>query len=307
MATSLTTTYAGKEALPYYSAALLQLNSLSNGAITVKQNIVGKTVVKRGALSDTLSAAACTFSDGSTVTIDERILDPKNLQLATSICKNDFLGDWEVERMGNSAWKNISGTGVMQWLVPQVLAEGMAQLEVMIWQGVAGANAFAGFETLVAADDDVIDVSTPVAITSANVITELGRVVSATPTKVKTQADYAIRVAHNVGEAYIAALGGFGSNGLGANGFDNKGTAWFNGQPLTFNGHRVIICNGMSDDKMIAGATSNFWFGTALLSDINSTIKVVDMEDTTLDETVRIKAKFVAGVQYGAGADIVNY
>ena len=306
MATSLTTTYAGKEALPYYSAALLQLNSLSNGAITVKQNIVAKTVVKHGALSNAIKGASCSFSDASTITLTERILDPKNLALETSICKTDFLGDWEVERMGNSAWKSASSTGVMQWLLPQVLADGMAQLETMIWQGVSGASSFDGFETLLTADATVID-ELASTVTSANVITELGKVLAASPVAVKTQDDYAIRVSYNVHEAYVAALGGFAAAGVGANGYDNKGTTGYNGEALRYGGKPVIVCNGMSDNTMIAGATSNFWFGTALLSDVQSTIKTVDMEETSLDETVRIKAKFVAGVQYGQGSQIVYY
>lgn len=306
MATNLTTTYAGKLALPYFSPALLQLNSLSNGALTVKQNILGKAVVKHGLVTGGLQGETCDWNDPSTITLTERILDPKAFEIKSNICKTDFLADWEVENMGPSAWKSTGSTGLQQWLIPQLLADGMASLENMIWQGTTGANAFDGFETLFAADGNVIDVSTPVAITPATVIDEMGRVKAAMTTAMKQQPDAAILVSYSVGEAYIDALGGFASNGLGANGVDAKGTLWFNGQPLTFGGIRVIVCNGMKDGSMVGSYTSNLWFGTNLLSD-TTMIKTLDMEDKDLSNNVRFKAMFHAGVQYGDGSNVVFY
>lgn len=305
MATNLTTTYAGKLALPYFSPALLQLNSLSNGSLTVKQNILGKAVVKHGLVTGGLQGETCDWNDPSTITITERILDPKAFEIKSNICKTDFLADWEVENMGNSAWKTTGSTGLQQWLIPQLLADGMATLENMIWQGSVGADAFDGFETLFAADGDVIDV-VGTAIDASNVITEMAKVKAAMTTPMKTQPDAAILVAYNVGEAYIDALGGFGSAGLGANGIDAKGTMWFNGQPLTFGGIRIIVCNGLADNSMVGSYTSNLWFGTNLLSD-TTMIKTLDMEDRDLSNNVRFKAMFHAGVQYGDGSNVVYY
>lgn len=306
MATSLTTTYAGELALPYFSNALLQLNSLSNGTITVKQNIEGKAVVKTGALTGALKGETCDWSDPSTITINERVLDPKAMELATQICKTDFLNDWEVERMGNSAWKSMGSTGLVQWLIPQLLAGGMASLESMIHSGAAGANAFDGFETLFRADGTVVDVATPIAIDASNVIGELGRVKAAMSVAIKTQPDAIINVSYNVGEAYIDALGGFGASGLGSNGVQADGTMWFNGQPLTFGGIKVVVSNGMSDNTMYGTYVENLWFGTNLLSDMTM-VKTLDMEENDLSNNVRFKAKFHAGVQYGAGSEVVFY
>lgn len=304
MATSLTTTYAGALALPYFSPALLQLNSLSNGALTVKQNIAGKQVVKTATVTGSLKGETCDWSDPSTITIAERVLDPKAMEIATSVCKTDFLGDWEVERMGNSAWKSMGSTGLVQWLVPQLLAGGMASLETMIWQGVAGANAFDGFETLFTADATVTDV-TGTAVTAANVITELGKVKAAMSNAIKMQPDAKIIVAYNVFEAYRDALGGFNANGLGANGVNGRGPL-FNETNLTFGGIPVIAANGLADDSMVGSYTSNLWFGTNLLSDTTQ-IKTLDMEQNDLSNNVRFKAKFHAAVQYGAGSEVVYY
>lgn len=308
MATNITTTFAGSHAAPYISCALFEINSIRNGSLTVKQNIVAKTVVNKGALSASLAAAQCDFTDGSTVTITERILDPKTFEIATKLCKTDFLNDWQVEKMGNSAWKD-EPTDAVAWIAPQLLATGMEQLETMIWHGTAGANSIDGFVTLMTADADVVDVAGAAGgVTAANVIDELQKVVDAAPKAVKTKGDFQIVVAFDVFEAYKKALGGFVAN-IGAQGVNNMGTMWYSGAPgdtLSFDGYAVRTANGLQDGYMVATTVSNLWFGTAMMSDLTF-VKTVDTAETLLDNNIRFKAQFVAGVQYGCGTDVVLY
>ncbi len=63
--------------------------------------------------------------------------------------------------------------------------------------------------SLLAADSDVIDV-TGSAITSANVIAELGSIVDAIPSSLYGQEDMYVYVSQNIARAYVRALGGFG-------------------------------------------------------------------------------------------------
>ena len=77
-------------------------------------------------------------------------------------------------------------------------------------------------------------------VTAANVIDELGKIVDAAPSTILGQDDLTLYVSNNIARAYIRALGGFATN-IGANGVDNKGTTWYNGGALTFEGINIFV------------------------------------------------------------------
>lgn len=62
----------------------------------------------------------------------------------------------------------------------------------------------------------------------------------------------------------------------------------------------------MSNDVMVFAQKSNMWFGTNTAAQWNE-VATISMKNVTLDETVRFSAKFLAGVQYGFGNEIVFY
>jgi len=305
MATSITTTYAGEFAGKYISAALLSADTIEGGGITVKPNVKYKEVMKTLSTNALVKDAACDFADQSTVTLAERVLQPEEFQVNLELCKKDFHNDWEAVQMGYSAFDSLPPS-FADFLIGHIAAKVAQKTEENIWQGVtANAGEFDGFETLLEADADVIDV-TGTTVTAANVITEMGKVVDAIPTAVYGKEDLYIYASSNVARAYIRALGGFGASGLGANGVNNEGTTWFNGQDLAFDGVRIFVAPGLADNTMAAAQKSNLFFGTGLLADHNE-VKLIDMADLDGSQNVRVVMRFTAGVQYGIGADIVLY
>jgi hypothetical protein len=305
MATSITTTYAGEFAGKYVSAALLSADTIEGGGITVKPNVKYKEVMKTLSTNALVKDAACDFADQSTVTLAERILQPEEFQVNLELCKKDFHSDWEAVQMGYSAFDNLPPS-FADFLLGHVIAKVAQKTEENIWKGVtANAGEFNGFATLLAADSDVIDV-TGTSVTAANVITELGKVVDAIPTAVYGKEDLYLYVSSNVARAYVRALGGFGASGLGANGVRNEGTTWFNGQDLAFDGVKLFVAPGMTDNEIVAAQKSNLFFGTGLLADHNE-VKLIDMADLDGSQNVRVVMRFTAGVQYGIGSDIVYY
>ena len=153
---ALTKTYAGHLAAPYLKQSLLQMNALTNGFFDVKFGVIGKQVMKRAVLStDVLTDETCDFTPTSTVTIDEKLLEPKPLQVNIQMCKTDFIQDWEIENMGGSAWKNIP-TNLVDWIIPQILANALFEVEKSIYIGVdANDGEFLGLETEIALDADL--------------------------------------------------------------------------------------------------------------------------------------------------------
>ena len=168
----------------------------------------------------------------------------------------------------------------------------------------ATSGQFDGFTAKLTADTDVVDV-TGTTVTAANVIAEMWKVVDAIPTAVYGQEDLTLYVSSNVARAYIRALGGFAAT-IGANGSDNKGTQWYNGGELSFDGISIFVAKGLADDTMVAAQKSNLYFGTGLLNDQNE-VKVIDMSDIDGSQNVRVIMRFTAGVQHVFGGDIVLY
>jgi len=303
--TSITTTYAGEFAGKYVSAALLSGSTLANDLITIKPNVKFKEVMKKVATDDIVANGSCDFAATSTLTLTERILQPEEFQVNLQLCKKDFVSDWEAISMGYSAFSDLPSS-FSDFLIAHVAGKVAQKTENTIWAGTnATAGEFDGFLTTLAADGDVNDVGAGAAVTAANVVEKIGLTVDAIPSTVYGSEDLTIYVAPNVYRAYVRALGGFATN-VGAAGTDNKGTQWFNGGALTFDGINVALGQGMTSNTMVAAEKSNLFFGTGLLSD-SQEVKVIDMADIDGSQNVRIVMRYTAGIQHAIGSDIVLY
>ena len=305
--TPITTTYAGEFAGKYISAALLSGSTLANNLITIKPNVKYKEVLKKVASGDIIANASCDFTKSTGVlTLTERELQPEEFQVNLEVCKKDFVSDWEAVQMGYSAYSDLPPS-FSDFLIAHVADKVAQKVEQSIWNGTnATAGEFDGFLTTLGGDSDVNDVTTSeTSVTAANVIQELGATVDLIPSTVYGKEDLTIYVSSNVYRAYVRALGGFASQ-IGAAGTDNKGTQWFNGGALTFDGINVELAKGLPSNKMVAAEKSNLYFGTGLLSDHNE-VKVIDMADIDGSQNVRIVMRYTAGIQHGIGGDIVLY
>jgi hypothetical protein len=303
--TSITTNYAGAFASKYISAALLSANTLDKGLIEILPNVNYRTTLQKVNTNDIVKDATCDFDATSTLTLTDRILEVEPFQVNLQLCKKDYYDSWIGGQMGFSAYDSIPAS-FADFLIAHVAAKTSQKIEQNIWNGTAAsAGEFSGFLSLMTADSDVIDV-TATTVTAANVITELGKVADAIPSALYGKEDLQIFVPQNVAKAYVRALGGFGTSGLGANGVDNKGTMWYGQGDLFFDGIKVVMCNGLPSNKMVAAQASNMFFGTGLLNERNE-VRVLDMADLDGSDNIRVILRFFAGVQYGIGADVVLY
>ena len=95
MSVSITSTYAGQFAGKYIAASLLTAKTIDDGAITVLPNIKYKAAMKVGAFSNLIKNASCDFDTStSSLTLTEKVLTPKELQVNIDICKKDLHSDW---------------------------------------------------------------------------------------------------------------------------------------------------------------------------------------------------------------------
>jgi hypothetical protein len=315
LATTVTvnSTYAGSYAGDYIAAALLSASTIDDGGLTVKANIAFKEVIKKLATGSLVTAAGCDFTPNSSVTLTERIIQPVELQVNLQLCKYDFVNDWEAQQMGYGLGQTLPPK-FSDFMIAHVAAEVAQNTEFCIWQGdtTAGSNnSFDGFEKLIAAAATAGDIPaaqqvTGTTLTAANIVAELSKVVDAIPSALYGKEDLFLYIGSKAAKLYVQALGGFGANGLGANGVANMGTQWWNNGSLTVNGVKIFVCPGMSDNKMYAAQRSNLYFGTGLLNNTNE-VKVLDMADLDGSNNVRMIMRFTSGVQFGIAEDLVEY
>lgn len=305
--TSITTTYAGEFAGKYIAAALLSAPTLDKGGITIMPNVKYKQVIKRVATDGIIKNATCDFDPTSTITLTERILQPESFQVNLQLCKSDFRSDWDAIQMGYSAF-DVLPKSFADFLIAHAAEKVAAGMETSIWSGVnATAGEFAGIMTQL-----TTDASLPAAqevagttVTAANVIAELGKVVDACPSALYGKEDLTLYVSNNIYRAYVRALGGFAASGVGANGYDNKGTNQVLGD-LYFDGVRIFMANGLASNTALLAQKSNLFFATGLLNDMNE-VSVIDLASIDGSQNVRVIMRFTADAKYGFASDVVTY
>jgi hypothetical protein len=304
---SISTTYAGEFAGKYIAAALLSAPTLDKGGITIMPNVKYKQVIKRVATDDIIRNASCDFDPTSSVTLTERVLQPESFQVNLQLCKSDFRSDWDAIQMGYSAFDTLPKS-FADFLIAHAAEKVAAGMETSIWRGVnATAGQFAGIMTQLTTDA-TLPAAQEIAgttVDASNVIAQLGSIVDACPAAIYGKEDLTLYVSNNIYRAYVRALGGFAASGVGANGYDNKGTNQVLND-LYFDGVRIFMANGLANNTALLAQKSNLYFATGLLNDMNE-VKVLDMGDIDGSQNVRVVMRFTADAKYGFASDVVTY
>ena len=298
MGQSVTSNYAGEAASGYISAALLSNPTIANNEITVLNNVTYKANLRKitvaGTAGNLMADTDCNFVDSGTVTYAERVLTPKKFDVNTQICKAEFLQSWE----GANMTAGLNGTLPVEfadYILGQTAERVSQEIQQSIWNGDGATDGqFAGFQGLLAADGDVVDVAGQ-PLDADNIVAELDKVVAAIPAAVYGKDDLKIWIPTTALQYYIQSQAT-----LGYINRYNMGTDF----PLSFNGIQVCHAPGLSADRMVAGRTSNMFFGT---DGSTSEVRLLDMAELDGSDNVRIIMRFNAGVNYAFGSDMVYY
>lgn len=314
MATSITTTYAGEFAGKYVAASLLSAPTIEKGGVTVLPNVRYKQLLQKVSDANLVRNATCAFTDASTITLTERFITVKDLQVNLELCKADYFNTWQAAELGFSNFKELPKS-FADFMIARVGERVAANIETAFWQGTTATNgSFDGISTIVALDP-LLPAAQEVAgttVTALNVVTEMGKIVDAIPAALYGNPNLRIYVPTNMAKAYVRALGGFSTvsgvtgNVAPAPGVNGQSTTWYNQGALSFDGIEVFWAPGLASNTAIATTTDNLFFGTSVLSDLNE-VRVIDMADLDGSQNVRMIMRFVGGAQYGAVEDVVTY
>ena len=298
MATGLniTTNFVGEVAGGYIAEMIKEANTISENLVTVLPNVVSPQFVRKIQTAEGFEDYACGWNPTGSITLTERTLTPKKIKQDLEVCKEDFRQLWTAKEMGFSA-HNDKLPATEQSAILEDLGNRVARkVDVDIWEGDGLAGNLAGIIPALIADGDVVDVATPVAITSANVEAELGRFLDAIADEQFGADGMVYGVSTNVLRALKRAYG----TQARANG------TFLSPTEFDFEGTILTEIKGMNANTMVAYNKAQMFFGTGLLADFNE-IRVKDMDESDLSGIVRMKVVLSGGIQYAYGGEITLY
>ena len=307
LATSITTNYAGELARPYIAAAILSGRTLADRSVNVMENVKYKANLNKVASSGLISAGACDFSDGSTITLTERVLTPTELMVNIELCKKDWIPHWESLNMGAGRLGQDIPATFSNFLLEHVAAKVGEEIEHHIWNGeVGGSTGYARFDGFIEIQEDVGLASpnnqssaslNPASFAATNDVTDvLETFLGLIPSKNLDAADFCIYMNRRQILAYATRMGTLGY----------KDEFFSNEKPMDYLGFPIKYAPGLPDTHIFAGTPEDFVVGTDLLSDLNEA-NVIDMAQTDGSQNVRIVMRFAVGCQLAVTEDVFMF
>ena len=301
MAIAITSSFAGKSAGFYIAAALKEAKSLD--FLTQMNNVRYKSAIQTMANAGFVRNATCDFTENGTLTMNEKVIEVKPLQINIDLCKKTLVSSWEsLEMTGAYGNPPASFEDYVISYMGGIIADAT---ETGVWQDDNGngelTTSFLSATGLLipGTDATVIQSSASGAYTAANIIANLQTLtadMAANISPVLRKEDLHIYMNAKTYAFYVSAVSTLGY----VNAYNMNGDY----EPV-FEGYKIAVCPGMVDNQVVAAEKSNLFFGTDLLSDATR-IQLMDMSLLDGSDNVRVVARYSGAVQTGVGADIVR-
>lgn len=290
---TITSNYAGKQALPYVAPAILAADSIANNYVTVLNNVRGKAQLRKFSGSQ-IQAATCTFTTGTALALEDIALTLTDLQINDQICNKDLHQAWESEQMIGAA---APAPADMKAAAAQYVAKRAAEsIEFNIWQGnynidagvATGATytAFNGLLRQMVLASPTYEANLTGALTAANIIAKLQDLVTdRCPPVLRGDTTAVIYMSRSTKALYYSALAATYNLPYLAEGMADK-----------YAGHTIVCPGGFPNDTLLISRVENLYAGTNLLTDLTEAA-VLDLMGVTGDDVTRVIMKFAFGTQ----------
>jgi hypothetical protein len=307
MAATVTSGYSG-EFLEEIAVQLTTGNpTVANDNIRIHSGINKKISITRIKASDIIQAYKATpaAGDSGTLAFDESAALTGEYMLYARFDPETFSDLWRpFQPTGAFVFQTLPDS-VKMAILKEYIRVHSEHLEQIIWNGdttLAAPNTnrfFDGAFKKAADDANVIDVSSPVVLTAANIVGEILRTYKATPKAVRDHPDFKIFIStddHELfGDAQAALV--------------NKGINIWEAAPKKFKGKNLVPLPGVPKDKMLSlvassAITSNFHFAIKFKDDANTVKADVVANDS---EEHFVKMAFKAGVLFSFGEEVTAY
>jgi hypothetical protein len=292
------TTYTGKDALEFYSAAILTGNTAKN--VRVLPDVKSSIKMPKVSIGDLLQADGCSFNASGDVTLEQKTVTVCALKVNMELCTIPFEQTFLSEQLRAGSNNNEIPSSFNTYMLGEVAKKVNNQIENLFWNGDTDASPedlCDGIFKKLSEDEDVVGV-TGTTLSSSNIITEMTKVYDAIPAVVyKGIAEGTLKwfISIKAEKLYKAAIAAASAEAY----YTKSADLNFLGIPLT-------VVNNMPDDKMLVASQNNIWMATDLVSDFED-VKIIDMYETTGSKTFRFVAGMKLAADYGVAEEIVAY
>lgn len=305
MAVTITSAYAGEVLEELLVRATTGNQLVAGGHIRVQPNVSKKFSIPRlkaGKMLQKRKEQPTESDSKGDFTIDEKYLEPKDVMAFTTFNPRVF----------ESIWKPFQTTGnlVFSELPSEVQTKLLAELAKVVdfelggefingVSGVGEGQYFDGILTRIVADNAVVVVPSPEAITQANVIAKMKLVRERIPKAIRNNSNLKLFMSVEDAESYEYEL----------TDKPHKGADYTNMNPERFKGIRIVPLADWPKDVIVAAVTSagvdsNFWAGVSLVDDQDAIL--ID-KLTNAGEKYFFKMLMKADTNIVFGEDIVLY
>ena len=306
MAIGVTTAYAGEVLEQLLVKATTGNQIVAGGHIHVQPNVTKKFAIPRlkaGKMLQRRKEQPVEADSKGDFTIDEKYLEPKDVMAFTTFNPRVFENIWRpFQSKGNLVFAELPSnvqTALLNELAKVVDFELGGELINGEYHATDAGKYFDGILTRIVADNDVVEIATPAALTQSNVIAKMKLVRAAVPKTIKANPNLKLFMSVEDAEAYEYELTDKPS----------KGADYTNMNPERFKGIQIVALADWPKDVIVAavansGIDSNFWAGVSLADDAE-TIQIDKL--TAAGEKYFFKMLMKVDTNIVFGEDIVLY
>lgn len=293
------TTYAGKDAVEFFSKALLAGGT--KDTFRVIPGVKSKIKLPQYDAGSLIKDAGCSWSPAGEGTLAQKSFEVCDKEFQLELCVTTFEANFlgEYLRPGSNTGE-VAPELFTNYMLEQVKKKIQNDLELAIWQGDATGSTYPqnicdGLIRKMTADTQVIDCSGTTAVTLSNVIASITNVYGNIPQTILTNPDLVIYVSTSIYKLYQQAVAAASAEAY-----------YVGAKEPNFLGIPLIWSAGLPANTMVAGVKSNFLLLTDLLDDYES-VQVVPQWNVAAVDTLRIAGRFKFGVDYLVGSEIVLF
>jgi len=300
MALTDNTTFYGKDAEGFFKKVLT--TGLAKNELTLVPNVKSKIKLAYSDLGNILQAEDCSFSSTGEGSLNQKTMEVCDLKVNLEYCATTFEANYlSAQLRAGSNNEEVVPTSYADFVVNYVAEKVSADLEKVMFQGNTATASYPyslcdGLIKQLTNDGDVVKPgATAGSITSANVVTELNRMLSNVAAEVRSSANFKIFVSQEIAFAYKQAQAS-----------TTGGLFLVGDKELNYLGFRLIPTSALGAKQMVAFNSEKVFFLTDLVSDWDDII-IIPQRNISGARTERFATSLKFGVNYLYGNEITLY
>ena len=298
------TTYAGEVASNFIVKAITGADTVAMGHVYIKDGIKKKFTIPRwdANYEDFIQDRAATPTSKGSMTVDGKVLDPQDYMIYTEFNPRDFEDHWFATQLNPTLIDRTLPYSVESVVIQEVLKRHAKYFNKALWRNNMTLSTiykyWNGFLKNMADDADVVDVSSPITLTAANIQGELKRGYDAILPQLRYDPNMKYFVSYATFDLYAQSqidqvYKGIDTTMVGREEFKGKHLC----KIADFPDDTFVIAKGLATPE------SNLWVGCNSVADEGLVLKQLQANS----ELWFIKMLMKADVQIGWGSECGGY